>query len=117
MPWVTGSRMIWLPLPLVLVLLFAVIGYFLAPPATRDAMLMGRSARICPFLVLACAQPPLAGLIWAMRGLAPTRLAETGFIIGLAAAGRQDESERMLDYVTAKFLKPNGDLDGLEIST
>lgn len=34
--------------------------------------------------------------------------------IGLAAAGRQDESERMLDFVAARYLKPNGDLDGTD---
>lgn len=33
-------------------------------------------------------------------------------VIGLAASGRQDESERMLDYVVSRFLKPDGDLDG-----
>jgi hypothetical protein len=33
-------------------------------------------------------------------------------VVGLAAAGRQDESERMLDYVAARFLRDDGDLDG-----
>lgn len=33
-------------------------------------------------------------------------------VVGLAAAGYQNESERMLDYVAARFLKPDGDLDG-----
>src|SRR5262245_10306361 len=33
-------------------------------------------------------------------------------VVGLAAAGWQDESERMLDYVAARFLRDDGDLDG-----
>jgi hypothetical protein len=70
-----------------LIALLALIAMLLAPPSARDLMLMGHSARLCPFLVLASALPPLAGLIWAMRGLAPTQFRETGFVIGLAAGG------------------------------
>ncbi|HEX4158989.1 MAG TPA: DUF1109 domain-containing protein [Rhizomicrobium sp.] len=81
------SRVAWLPVPVILVILLALIAVFLAPPSARETMLMGQSARICPFLVSAFAVPPLAGLIWAMRGLAPTRLREAGLIIGLAAGG------------------------------
>ncbi len=33
-------------------------------------------------------------------------------ILGLSAAGFQEPSERMLNYVTGKYLLPNGDLDG-----
>ncbi len=33
-------------------------------------------------------------------------------VVGLAAAGYQNESERMLDYVAQRFLKSDGDLDG-----
>ncbi|HTT82946.1 MAG TPA: DUF1109 domain-containing protein [Rhizomicrobium sp.] len=81
------SRLIWLPLPFALVLVLALIALLVAPPPAREALLMGHSARLCPFFVLASAIPPLAGLVWAMRGLAPTRLRETGLIIGLAAGG------------------------------
>jgi hypothetical protein len=81
------SRLAWLPLPVVLVVVLALVAFLVAPPDARDSMLMGHSARLCPFLVLACSIPPLAGLVWAMRGLAPTRLAETGFVIGMAAGG------------------------------
>jgi len=82
-----AARIVWLPLPGVLVLILALVAVLLAPPDTRDAMMMGHSARLCPFLVLACSVPPLLGLIWAMRGLAPVKLGETGFVIGLAAGG------------------------------
>jgi hypothetical protein len=33
-------------------------------------------------------------------------------VLGLAVAGRQNESERMLNYVTGRFLRADGDLDG-----
>ena len=81
------TRLVWLPLPFALVVILALIVFAVAQPSARAAMLMGHSADICPFLVFASAVPPLAGLIWAMRSLAPTRLSETGFVIGLAAGG------------------------------
>jgi hypothetical protein len=79
------ARIPWLALPVVLVLALAAIQFRSASPDERMALVMGGSARICPFLVLASAIPPLVGLVWAMRGLAPTHLRATGAIIGLAA--------------------------------
>lgn len=81
------ARLVWLALPVALILALALIAFVLAPQPARHAMLMGHSAMRCPFLVFAFAIPPLAGLVWAMRGLAPTRLAQAGFVIGLAAGG------------------------------
>lgn len=81
------ARVIWLVVPVVLVVALAVLQLVFAQPATRMELVMGGSARLCPFLVLAAAIPPLLGLVWAMRGLAPTRLRETGAIVGLAAGG------------------------------
>jgi hypothetical protein len=81
------ARLVWLALPVAAVIVLAAAAVLIAPPPARDVMVMGHSARLCPFLVLGFAVPPLAGLIWAMRALAPTRLRETGFVIGLAAGG------------------------------
>jgi hypothetical protein len=81
------ARIPWLIAPLLFVFAFGAIEYMFAPPAMQMPLLMGGSARLCPFLVLAFSTPPLAGLIWAMRGLAPTRLREAGAVIGLAAGG------------------------------
>jgi len=81
------TRLPWLLLPLALVFALALIEFIPAGAAARHAMLMGGSSRQCPFLVLAAAVPPLAGLIWAMRGLAPTRLGAAGMVIGIAAGG------------------------------
>lgn len=33
-------------------------------------------------------------------------------VVGLSAAGRQNESERMLDFVVRRFMRDDGDLDG-----
>jgi len=81
------DRLVWLALPFGAVALAAIVQFVTAAPHSRDAIVMGGSARVCPFLVLAASLPPLLGLIWAMRGLAPTRLRETGAVIGLAAGG------------------------------
>ncbi|MGC1304645.1 MAG: NrsF family protein, partial [Caulobacteraceae bacterium] len=58
-----------------------------APPATRMHMVMGDSAKACPWCIVTFALPPLVGLIWAVRGLAPTRLRLTGIVVGFAAGG------------------------------
>jgi hypothetical protein len=81
------GRIVWLALPLLAIAAFAVGQFLAASPASRQALVVGGSAWLCPFLVLAAALPPLLGLVWAMRGLAPTRLAETGAVIGLVAGG------------------------------
>jgi hypothetical protein len=81
------ERIVWLAVPVLAVLVLATIQFALAPPSARMPLLMGGSARICPLLVLASALAPLAGLIWAMRGLAPTQLRAAGAVIGLAAGG------------------------------
>jgi hypothetical protein len=80
-------RLVWLAAPFAAVALIAVVQFAAVAPESRTAIVMGGSARLCPFLVLASSIPPLLGLVWAMRGLAPTRLRETGAVIGLAAGG------------------------------
>jgi len=82
-----GDRLVWLAAPFAAVALLAIVQFVTAAPASHHAIVMGGSARVCPFLVLASSVPPLLGLVWAMRGLAPTRLRETGAVIGLVAGG------------------------------
>lgn len=55
-----------------------------APGAARSAWL-GHSALLCPAAVLGLGLPALAGLMWALRGLAPTRPAAAGAAAGLLA--------------------------------
>ncbi len=57
-------------------------------PATEArGLVMGSTAASCPWLVILLALPILAGGIWAVRCMAPTRLAAAGAAIGLAAGG------------------------------
>jgi len=53
-----------------------------APPAARPALLMGHSSMSCPWRILVIGLPVLAGAVWAVRGLAPTRLSLAGLVAG-----------------------------------
>jgi hypothetical protein len=55
------------------------------PVDSRLALLLGSSAALCPWRILALAVPVYLGLLWAFRRLAPTRLVQAGFGAGLAA--------------------------------
>ncbi len=57
------------------------------PPGERLDALLGMSWWLCPILVLLLALPTLAGLIWALRGLAPVQLRAAGAVAGLVAGG------------------------------
>jgi hypothetical protein len=57
----------------------------LAPGGERYSTLLGQSAARCPWAILALSIPALAGLLWALRGLAPTRLRLAGLGAGLLA--------------------------------
>ncbi len=81
------ARIPWLVVPLLFVFGLGALELIFASRAARMSLLMGGSARVCSFFVLSASVPPLAGLVWAMRGLAPTRLREAGAAIGLAAGG------------------------------
>ncbi|HEX9159594.1 MAG TPA: DUF1109 domain-containing protein [Rhizomicrobium sp.] len=81
------ERLRWLALPFFSVAMLAIVQFVTTAPQSHGVIVTGGSARICSLLVLASSLPPLAGLVWAMRGLAPTRLRETGAVIGLAAGG------------------------------
>lgn len=56
-----------------------------APDAAVPRLLMGASAAVCPWFIVALGGPVLAGALWAMRGLAPTRPMLAGAAAGLAA--------------------------------
>ncbi|MGZ6040311.1 MAG: DUF1109 domain-containing protein, partial [Phenylobacterium sp.] len=57
----------------------------LAEPAARHLLMMGDSASVCPWRILVIGLPLLAGAVWAVRGLAPTRLGLAGLAAGGAA--------------------------------
>lgn len=83
----TGDAIMWLPLPILVMATLAAIALIASPAAARPHLIMGFSARVAPWRILAASIPPLVGLTWAMRGLAPTRLVFAGTMAGVAAGG------------------------------
>ena len=57
----------------------------LTPTDARLDALLGKSWSTCPWRVMALSLPALAGSLWAVRGLAPTRPRTAGFAAGLLA--------------------------------
>ncbi len=99
------GRLVWLLAPLLVI--FALAGWQLAraPSPTRMPMMMGHSADVCPWFILAFSLPPLLGLVWAVRALAPTRLRLTGALLGLAAGGAGAAAYALhCDEASAPFL-------------
>ncbi len=77
----------WLSAPIAALAILAIWQLARAPAPMRAPMVMGHSALVCPWYILAASIAPLFGLLWAVRGLAPTRLHLTGAMLGLAAGG------------------------------
>jgi hypothetical protein len=73
--------------PFAVVALMAATRLAQAPPEAHRAMVMGHTSMICPWRILAIGLPVLAGAVWAVRGLAPTRLGLAGLTAGLSAGG------------------------------
>lgn len=61
------------------------LAWWASPADQRWTGLMGHSWRSCPINVLALSLPALAGGLWAVHGLAPTRPRAAGFAAGLLA--------------------------------
>lgn len=55
------------------------------PPDERLPAVMGESWLVCPWLLMGFSLPALAGILWAVKGVAPTHLASAGFASGLLA--------------------------------
>ena len=78
----------WLLAPLLILFLLTIVEFIFSSTPTYRALIMGSgSALICFSCITVLAVPPLVGLIWAMRGLAPTDLRTAGVATGLAAGG------------------------------
>jgi hypothetical protein len=78
-----------LPLILLALPLAGIVGLAAAQMAPADAdrhhLVMGHSANVCALLIAGLALPLFAGVFWALRQLAPTRLALAGAAAGLLA--------------------------------
>lgn len=65
--------------------LIGALAVLIAPAGGRVALVLGHSWASCPVNVLLCSLPALAGALWALCGLAPTRPRAAGFAAGLFA--------------------------------
>ena len=84
-----GLRLAWMPAlfaaPVLAVWLAAIIMLARAEPAQRGALLFGQTWASCPLLIAILSVPTFIGVLWAMQGLAPTRLRLAGSVAGLLA--------------------------------
>ncbi len=55
------------------------------PMGERMPLIMGHSAKVCPWRIAALSLPIFVGVFWSLKALAPTRLILTGFVAGLAS--------------------------------
>lgn len=55
------------------------------PDEARMAAVLGQTWWMCPWMLMGLSLPALAGILWALKGLAPTRLAHAGGASGLLA--------------------------------
>lgn len=82
-PW---RRALWAVATVVLAMaLLAATVWSRADETQRLDLLLGRSWASCPWRVAALSVPALAAVVWALRGLAPTRPRWAGFAAGLFA--------------------------------
>ena len=82
-----GARLDWVPaataVPVLLMWALAVAVLLAADPVQRLGLLLGATWAVCPFLIAMLSVPLLVANLWAMRGLAPTRLTLAGAAAGL----------------------------------
>ncbi|RKP53602.1 DUF1109 domain-containing protein [Pararobbsia silviterrae] len=79
-----GSRAL-IAAPIAAVWLAAAWVLIAAPSGTRLALVLGATWRVCPLLIAMLSVPGFVAVFWALRGLAPTRLAVSGAAGGLLA--------------------------------
>lgn len=80
-----GARLWPLTLPLAALWLAAALQLMAAPEGTRAALLLGDSWQACAASILLLSLPSLALVLIVLRTMAPTRLALTGALAGLAS--------------------------------
>jgi hypothetical protein len=87
LPGMRAGR-VWLALPLPWLALsaLALLALFNADPKARAALVLGSTWASCAFNIALVSLPSFVGLLWAMKGLAPTRPALAGACAGLVAA-------------------------------
>lgn len=71
--------------PLVLIWALAAFTLHSTPSAARPTLLFGSTWTLCPLLIAWLSLPTFVAALWALRGLAPTRLRLAGASAGLLA--------------------------------
>lgn len=85
-PGMRQGGWVYLPVGVVCAMLVAGAAIVLfTPPGQRASALFGQTWLACPWMVLVFSLPAMLALFWAFKGLAPTRLRQAGFAVGLAA--------------------------------
>jgi len=65
--------------------LVGVVALATTPPDQRLSAILGQTWLMCPWLLMGFSMPSLVGILWAVKGLAPTQLQKAGFACGLLA--------------------------------
>jgi len=78
-----GSAPAAIAAPVVAIWLLAAVALLAAAPGEREKLLFGATWASCPFNIAILSAPVFLALLWAMKGLAPTRLALAGAAAGL----------------------------------
>lgn len=81
------ARLAWVPgalaAPVLAMWILAIVVLTSADPATRAGLFFGDTWAACPLLVALLSAPVFVAVVWAMKGLAPTRLRFAGAAAGL----------------------------------
>jgi hypothetical protein len=81
-----GKAWMALPLPWLFIAAMAVATLANANPDERLPLLLGKTWLSCAFSIAWVSAPVLVGMLWAVKGMAPTRPALAGACAGLASA-------------------------------
>jgi hypothetical protein len=83
----SNSNILWLlPIPLLIYLPAAILELVRTPSQDWVPLLLGHGWQLCTWLVLLLSIPIYAGLWWAFRSFAPTRMGAAGAVTGLCAS-------------------------------
>lgn len=84
-----GARIDWVPgtiaAPVLVMWAIAVFTLLAVEPLERPALFFGETWASCPFLIALLSVPTFIAVMWAIKGLAPTRPRLAGFAAGLLA--------------------------------
>lgn len=81
-----GKAWMVLPLPWLAIAVLAITTLADTSPGERLPLVMGKTWLTCAFNIAWVSAPVLAGMLWAVKGMAPTRPALAGACAGLASA-------------------------------